>query len=243
MKENLVRQWTDAKTYGVAISGVDSCEDAMTTTERQPLTRERIIQAAVDLADEQGIDALSMRKLGSALGVEAMSLYNHVGGKDDILDSMVEYLFNSIGPIDATAGWQPTVRGAALAAKRAFASHPWSITLITTRQTLGDSSFAVMDAMVGMLLAEGYSTKIAHHAWHAIASHVMGYAFQEINSVFGSAGDPDQEEIADLIGQYSEQFPSLAAIGPHLMCCSYDEEFEFGLDLLLTGIASIKPTE
>jgi len=214
----------------------------MTTTERQPLTKERIIQAAVDLADEQGLDALSMRKLGAALGVEAMSLYNHVDGKEDILDSMVEYLFSSIGPIDATAGWQPTVRSAALAAKRAFASHPWSITLITTRQTLSEASFAVMDTMIGMLLADGYSTKTAHHAWHAIASHVMGYAFQEINSVFGSPGAAGQDEVAGLITQFASQFPSLAAIGEHLMCCSYDEEFEFGLDLILNGIAAIKPT-
>jgi AcrR family transcriptional regulator len=213
-----------------------------TTSERQPLTRERIIQAAVDLADEHGLEALSMRKLGSAVGVEAMSLYNHVSGKEDILDSMVEYLFDSIGPIDTAAGWQPTIRSAALAAKRAFASHPWSITLITTRQTLGDGSFAVMDAMIGMLLAAGYPTKIAHHAWHAIASHVMGYAFQEINSVFGKTGDPEQDDIEGLIAQYARQYPNLAAIGQHLMGCSYDEEFEFGLDLILTGIAGSKPT-
>ena len=236
-----IAERTAEATYGVALSGVDSSV-YMTTTERQPLTRERIIQAAVDLTDDRGLDALSMRKLGAALGVEAMSLYNHVGGKEDILDSMVEYLFNSIGPIDTTAGWQPTVRGAALAAKRAFASHPWSITLITTRQTLSEGSFAVMDAMIGMLLAEGYSTKTAHHAWHAIASHVMGYAFQEINSLFGQTGDPEQEDIEGLIAKYSKQFPSLAAIGEHLMCCSYDEEFEFGLDLILNGIAAIKPT-
>ncbi len=213
----------------------------MTTTERQPLTRERIIQAAVELADEHGLEALSMRKLGAALGVEAMSLYNHVGGKEDILDSMVEYLFHSIGPIDTTAGWQASTRVAAMAAKRAFAAHPWSITLLSTRETLSEGSFAVMDAMVGMLLADGYSTEVAHHAWHAVASHVMGYAFQEINSVFGNPGDPDQGHVEELIAQYAERFPSLAAIGPHLMCCSYDEEFEFGLDLILTGIAALEP--
>ncbi len=212
----------------------------MTTTERQPLTRERIIQAAVELADEHGLEALSMRKLGAALGVEAMSLYNHVGGKEDILDSMVEDLFQSIGPIDTTAGWQASARVAAMAAKRALAAHPWSITLLSTRETLSEGSFAVTDAMVGMLLADGYSTEVAHHAWHAVASHVMGYAFQEINSVFGNPGDPEQGHVEGLIAQYAERFPSLAAIGPHLMCCRYDEEFEFGLDLILTGIAALK---
>jgi AcrR family transcriptional regulator len=214
----------------------------MTATERQPLTKQRIIEAAVAFADEHGIEALSMRKLGTELGVEAMSLYNHVGGKDDILDSMVDYLFSAIGPIDPDGDWLETARAAALAAKRTFASHAWSVNLISAREGLSEASFALMDVLMGKLMAEGYSAKIAHHAWHAIASHVMGYAFQEINSVFGKGDDHDHDRAERLMAQYASRFPNLAAIAPHLMECSHDEEFEFGLDLILNGLAALKPS-
>lgn len=220
--------------------GVDSWH-AMTATERQPLTKERIITAAVAFADEHGIEALSMRKLGSELGVEAMSLYNHVDGKDDILDSMVDFLFASIGPVDTDSDWVETTRAAALAAKRVFASHPWSVQLISSREGLSEASFALMDALMGRLLDEGYSPKLAHHAWHAIASHVMGYAFQEIYSVFGKGEDHDHDRAERMLAEFAPKYPALATIAPHLMECSHDEEFEFGLDLILTGIAAQKP--
>ena len=217
-----------------------SSDHGMTTTDRQPLTRDRIVRAAIDFADEHGIEALSMRKLGTALGVEAMSLYNHVAGKDDILDSMVDYLFASIGPVAEEGEWVDRARDAALAAKRAFTSHPWSVNLISSREGLSESSFALMDTLLGTLLDEGYSPKIAHHAWHAIASHVMGYSFQEINSVFGQ-GDHDHERAERMLREFGPKFPRLAQIAPLLMNCSHDEEFEFGLDLILEGIARLKP--
>jgi AcrR family transcriptional regulator len=213
----------------------------MTTTERPPLTKERIVEAAVQFADEHGIEALSMRKLGAELGVEAMSLYNHVGGKDDILDSMVDYLFASIGRIDPEADWMVTARTAAIAAKDVFAAHAWSINLISSRKGISEASFALMESLLAPLIAAGYPVKTAHHAWHAIASHVMGYSFQEINSAFGDGDDHDHDRAERLIAENASRYPSLAAVAPYLMDCSYDEEFEFGLDLIITGIAALEP--
>ncbi len=213
----------------------------MTTTERRPLTRERIIEAAVAFADEHGIDALSMRKLGQVLGVEAMSLYNHVAGKDDILDGMVQHLFAGIGPIDTAGDWKVTARAAATAAKNAFAAHEWAVPLISTRETTSEASFGIMDVMIGMLLADGYDPETAHHAWHVIASHVLGYAFQEANSVFGRRDDQAREEAEQLLREYGRIFPNLAAVATYLMECSHDEEFQYGLDIILSGIEARKP--
>lgn len=205
-------------------------------TVRLPLTRERIIQAAADLADEQGIEALSMRRLGQALGVEAMSLYNHVEDKDDILAGMTDWLFVEIGPPVGADDWKASIRETAIRAKRVFAAHAWALPLCSARELSGPAGFALMDAMLELLLAQGYPIELVHHAWHVIASHVMGYAFQETTSTWGSDKEHDHGKAEALMRQYADRFPHVAALAPYLMQCSYDEEFEFGLDIILTGI-------
>jgi AcrR family transcriptional regulator len=173
------------------------------TTLRTPLTRKRIIEAAVELADEQGIEALSMRKLGHALGVEAMSLYNHVGGKDDILDGMVDGLFAEIGvPLPNGGDWKSAVTETATRAKDVFAAHSWAVPLITSRELTGPSAFALMDT----------------------------------SSTWGKDSDHDHAKADALLREYGEQFPNVAKLVPHLMECSHDEEFQFGLDIILSGI-------
>ena len=207
------------------------------TTLRTPLTRKRIIEAAVELADEQGIEALSMRKLGHSLGVEAMSLYNHVGGKDDILDGMVDGLFAEIGvPLPNGGDWKSAVTETATRAKDVFAAHSWAVPLITSRELTGPSAFALMDRTLGVLLDAGYPMDLVHHAWHVISSHVMGYAFQETSSTWGKDSDHDHAKADALLREYGEQFPNVAKLVPHLMECSHDEEFQFGLDIILSGI-------
>jgi AcrR family transcriptional regulator len=206
-------------------------------TIRLPLSRERIIEAAVAFGDEHGIEALSMRRLGRALGVEAMSLYNHVDGKDDILDGMVDALFAEIGvPVPDGDDWKSAVRLTATRAKDVFAAHTWSVPLMTSRGLNGASAFALMDATLGLFLDVGYPIDLVHHAWHVISSHVMGYAFQESSSTWGKDVEHDHDKVEALIREYADRFPHVARLVPHLMDCSHDEEFQFGLDIILTGI-------
>ncbi len=231
--------------YGVDLVAATTTETrslmAKTGTKRSPLTRDRIIAAAVAFTDENGIESLSMRKLGHELGVEAMSLYNHVADKDDILSGMVDSLFAEF-EMPVGEDWKSAVRVTAFSAKNVIAAHPWAVGLLSARQGMGEGTFQLMDAMMGLLLDAGYDTPTTHHAWHVIASHVMGYAFQEANSPFGDGDDHDHEASVELIRRFGDQFPSLAQVAPHLMECSYDEEFAFGLEIILSGIEARGPS-
>ncbi|CAN5526745.1 MAG: TetR/AcrR family transcriptional regulator [Acidimicrobiia bacterium] len=210
-------------------------------TVRLPLSRDRIVSAAVELADDQGIEALSMRKLGQALGVEAMSLYNHVEDKDDILSGMVDWLFAQIGPLDDTADWKVAVRHVAVRAKDVFTAHAWTLPLISAQGIAGPAAFGLMDSVLARLLGAGYPTHLVLHAWHVIASHVMGYSFQETTSVWASDEALDRKKRALLEG-YADRFPHVSALAEELMACSFVEEFEFGLDIILSGIEAARDT-
>lgn len=211
-----------------------------TPKTRRPLTRERIIQAAVALADERGLESLSMRKLGHELGVEAMSLYNHVDDKDAILDGMVDYLFHEIGELETSGDWKAAARSAASAARAVFAAHTWSVALLTARDSVSEGALSLMDSVIGLCLEAGFDAEEAHHAYHVIAGHVMGSVYQEINSFASSQDelDPQQRErLEQLVGT---KFPNVAASAPYLMNCEPSVEFEYGLEIILSGIEARK---
>lgn len=211
-------------------------DSVMTTTEtRSPLTRERIIDAAIELADENGVEVLSMRKLGAALGVEAMSLYNHVENKDDILDGMIDFVFSSIVTPDPSIEWRQWVRRTGLAAMEAFTAHSWVVNLLMQRGNFGPAALEFMDRTLGMLRGAGFDDESTHHAWQMLASHTMGYAFQQAS---GGYERGEQKDLgARLIG-IGDRFPHVVALAPYLSECAFDEEFAFGLEIIIDGLDS-----
>ncbi|MCI0679628.1 MAG: TetR/AcrR family transcriptional regulator [Actinobacteria bacterium] len=208
-------------------------------TTRHPLTRERIIAAAVDYADSHGVDDLSMRKLGAELGVEAMSLYNHVENKDDIYDGMIDHVFESIPIPDRSLPWQGQVRLIGEAAMDAFGRHPWVVLLLMQRGNFGPGALAFMDNALGVLRDAGFGDEDIHHAWQMLASHTMGYAFQQ-----GANPEGRTKEYADLesrLSQVAGRFPNVARIGSYLAECRWDQEYLFGLEIIIDGLESRLP--
>jgi AcrR family transcriptional regulator len=213
--------------------------DAM-TAPRVPLSKERVLRAAIDLADEQGIDALSMRKLGQTLGVEAMSLYNHAANKDEILDGIVDLVIAEIEVVPPETGWQAQLRAQILAARRVLLRHPWAARVLESRSDAGPAAMAYLETIVGILRGAGFSLDTTHHAMHALGSRVFGFE-QELFDEMGESG-PSPEEAAVLSGEMAERFPyitELAMAVSHeggLGGCDDDVEFAFGLDLILDGL-------
>ncbi|MFV2001313.1 MAG: TetR/AcrR family transcriptional regulator, partial [Acidimicrobiia bacterium] len=154
----------------------------MTAPTRETLTRGRIVEAAVAFADRHGVEALSMRKLGAELDVEAMSLYNHVANKDDIFDGMIDFVFASIPLPDPNDDWKLAVRKVGMAAMDAFTLHAWTVTLVMARGNMGPSALRFTDRVIGVFTDAGFSDEDAHHAWQMLASHTVGYAFQQAAS-------------------------------------------------------------
>lgn len=205
---------------------------AMTTTERIPLNRERIIEAAVAYADEHGLEDLSMRKLGAQLGVEAMSLYNHVANKDDIYDGMIDHVFSKIPLPDPEADWKIQIRQVGEAAMRSFGEHAWVPYVLMQRGNFGPAALQFMDRTLAVLESAGLSVADQHHAWQMLASHTMGYAFQR--------GANPTGEITDYAAamQALSQFPHVGRLAPLLVQCQWDEEYMFGLEIIIDGLAA-----
>src|SRR5688572_15721904 len=212
---------------------------------RLPLTRERVLCAAVDLADAGGIATLTMRKLGQALGVEAMSLYNHVANKDDILDGIVDLVFAEIGPPPRGGDWRSAMRERAFAARATLARHPWAIGLMESRLTPGPATLRHHDAVIGCLREAGFSIPLAAHAFSALDSYIYGFALQQANLPFRTA-----EEVAEMAETFLRHFPAdayphLAELTiEHVLRPGYDyaDEFAFGLDLVLDGLERARDT-
>ena len=216
---------------------------------REPLNRERVLAAAVELADREGIDALSMRRLGQELSVEAMALYNHVANKDDLLNGMVDAV---VGEVDLGetngADWKAIARNRILAARRVMRRHPWASAVIASRTDASPVVMGYMDSMAGIMLAGGFSPDLLHHAFHTLGSRVLGFS-QELFDDSGS-GLPSSPEVQELmIRQMSQAYPSIAEI---LKQVAHDEssivgsgcddqfEFEFAIDVILDGLESLR---
>ena len=143
---------------------------------REPLTKERILQAAVALADEGGVDSFSMRRVAQELGVVPMALYKHVANKDEMLDGMVDVVVGEIDPPLADADWKTAIRERVLSARRALLRHPWASKVIESRTNPTPTVIGYMDAMIGILRNGGFSIDLTHHAMHAMGSRMLGFS-------------------------------------------------------------------
>ncbi len=205
------------------------------TKSRPPLTRERIFRAAVALADDIGLDALTMRRLGSELDVEAMSLYKHVANKDEIMDGMVELVLGEIHIPTTDAPWQESMRLRASSARNVLQTHPWAIGLLEDRSSMGPVALRYMDAIIGNLRAAGFDIAMAAHAFWLLDSFVYGQVIQELSL---QVGPGESETGTDFATLDPDAYPHLAAMYRHAGTHDYafDDEFDFGLELLLDGL-------
>ena len=210
------------------------------TKPRTPLSRERVLVAAIAFADQSGIAALSMRKLGDTLGVEAMSLYNYVATKDQLLDGMVDLVFGEIELPAEGADWRSAMRERAESARQALRRHPWAIALMSTRTSPGPATLRHHNAVIGCLRAGGYSVPMAAHAFSALDSYIYGFALQEATLPLGDTEQETVEVAAMMMAQVpADQYPHLTEFAvEHVMKPGYDygAEFAFGLDLILDGL-------
>ena len=199
------------------------------------------MQVAVALADAGGIESLSMRKLARELGVEAMSLYYHVKGKEDILDGMVDIVFSEIELPSAGATWKTAMRERAESTRRVLGRHPWAISLIDSRTTPGAETLKHLDTVIGFLIGAGFSIPMAAHAMSLLDSYVRGFALQEASLPLDATGDigAATEGILEQQPMVAGAFPHLAQMAAKLILqpgYAYGNEFEFGLRVILDGI-------
>ena len=176
---------------------------------RTPLTRDRVLQAALALADAGGIEALSMRKLGEAVGVEAMSLYNHVPSKADLLDGLIDLVFSEIELPSGAAGWRTAMRERAIAIRAALSRHRWAIGLMESRTSPGPATLRHHDAVLGCLRRAGFPVALAAHAYAVLDSYIYGFALQEASLPFDTG-----EETAELAQAMLARFPVRAVPAP-----------------------------
>jgi AcrR family transcriptional regulator len=206
---------------------------------RSPLNRERVLRAALHLADEAGADALTMRELGRRLGVEAMSLYNHVDNKDDLLDGMLDLVVSEVDLPSGDVDWREAMRRRAVSAREVFARHPWASALLDSRESGGPGRMRYFEWVIGTLRRAGFSVELAVRAFSAIDSYVYGFGRQQLNM---SAGEFDgtREEMYDafLSTIPADAFPYLGEATEYMLRAGYDEsaDFEFGLGLILDGL-------
>jgi AcrR family transcriptional regulator len=198
-----------------------------------------VLLAAVEFADAYGVEELSMRKLGQDLGVEAMSLYNHVASKDDLLDGMIDVVFSEIPLACADQHWQSGMRERAIAVRAALLRHPWAIGLMESRRRPGPATLRHHDAVLGCLRRAGFSVPLAAHAYSVLDSYIYGFALNEQSLPFDTPQDV-AEVGTDMLEQFpAEAYPNLSEfIMEHALKPGYEyaQEFEFGLDLILDGL-------
>ncbi|MCX6430321.1 MAG: TetR/AcrR family transcriptional regulator C-terminal domain-containing protein [Actinobacteria bacterium] len=208
---------------------------------RAPLNRERVSLAAVRLADESGLDALSMRNLAQELGVVPMALYKHVANKEELFDEMINALVLEIDPLQKDLEWKPALRHRILSARTVLLRHPWAPHVIESRTSASPVVLDYMDTLIGIFLKAGFSLDLTHHAMHALGSRMWGF----IQEVFPTPESPtDPEELAEAFAQWSIRYPNIiemATAANHTdesqrtQGCDDQFEFEFALDLMLDG--------
>lgn len=213
--------------------------DRKAPLERQPLTRERALQAAIALADAEGLDHLTMRRLAEELGVEAMSLYHHVPNKDAILDGMVDLVFAEIELPTPSVDWRAAIHRRAASLRTVLLRHPWAIRIMESRVAPGPATLTQHDAVLGCLRAGDFSVALAAHAYAVLDAYVYGFVLTELNLPFQNT-----EQTHEVAAAIFDQLPPGAF--PHLVELtkehvlkpgySYANEFEFGLELILDGL-------
>jgi AcrR family transcriptional regulator len=198
-----------------------------------------VLRAAIALADRGGIDSLSMRKLGGKLGVEAMSLYNHVRNKESMVDGMVDVVFSEIALPPGGVDWRAAMRQRAISVREVLLRHPWANGLMESRSSPGPANLRHHDAVLGSLRRAGFSVEMAAHAYSILDGYIYGFTLTELTLPFHNPG-----EVAEVAGKILEGFragdyPYLAEMAVDRAMkpgYNYGDEFEFGLDLILDGI-------
>ncbi len=204
---------------------------------RLPLSKERVLRAAVELADRDGSDAVSMRKLGQALGADPMSLYHHVQDKGGILDGIVDVVVDEIEISRSATDWKTALRGQVMEARAVMLRHPWAPRVIEARPDPGPATLRYLDVVLGILRDGGFSIDMAHHAIHVLGSRILGFSQDLFDD---NATDPDVAALA--ARQLASVYPrigELALAVSHeggLGGCDDEFEFAFGLDLILDGL-------
>jgi AcrR family transcriptional regulator len=211
---------------------------AAETARREPLTRARILQAAVRVMDADGLEAVTMRRLGRELGVEAMSLYNHVPSKEDLLSGILETVLGQFELPQDDGDWLERLRDLAVAYRRLLLAHPNVLSLFAEHRHLDPDCLQPIELTLEALRGGGLSVEETTTAYHMLVGYVMGHATLEIAGVM--SGDPDPEHAAQheafLHLLPRDRFPRMAEMLPYLAHCDREAEFEFGLDMLLAGL-------
>ena len=220
----------------------------MEVPKRARLNRERVLEAAVTLADEIGIDALSMRRLAQELGVVPMALYKHVADKEDLLDGMVDAIIREIAALVPDSGWRDTIRRRVLSARSTLHRHRWARQAIESRSHPTPAVLEYQDSFAGIFLAGGFTPDLAHHVMHALGGRMWGFTQELFEGSAKPKADAQPSASADA---QAEMFTQMAALYPNIVTvatatqhdddsvvgrgCDDQFEFEFALDLLLDG--------
>ena len=220
-------------------------EATSTSEPRVPLSRDRVLLSAVAIADRDGLESLTMRRLAESLGVEAMSLYYHVDNKDDILDGMVDIAFAEIDMPSDVPEWIDAMRRRANSVRDVLKRHPWAIKLMQSRTNPGPATLEHHDAVLGMLRTSGFGIEMTAHAISVMDAYIYGFVLQEMSLPFDTF-----EEVEEIAGAILEAFPTDAY--PHLAELTvehvlqpgyaYSNEFAFGLDMILDGLDQARAT-
>ncbi|MDH4117780.1 MAG: TetR/AcrR family transcriptional regulator C-terminal domain-containing protein [Acidimicrobiia bacterium] len=223
--------------------------------KRTPLSRDRVLAATVELADESGIEAVTMRKVAERLGVEAMSLYHHIANKEALLDGIVEGVLQEIeadlGGFTTEmgeAGWKATMRHRILTARQAMLRHRWAPGVIETRTTMTPTLIRYFDTLVGLFKEAGFTYDVAHHAMHALGSRALGFNQELFEPADTTA---DGQDVDTMMESMASEIPHIVAMLAEVVdhdpestvgWCDDQTEFEFGLDLLLDGLERMAST-
>jgi len=208
------------------------------TERRAPLTRGRVLEAAMALADQSGLESLTMRRLGEELGVGPMALYRHVANKDDLVDAMVDVVFGEIGVPSLGVDWRTAMRDRAIAVHDALLRHRWATGMMESRRNPGPASLQHHDAVIGSLRAAGFDIATAAHAYSLLDSYLYGFAATQMNLPF--TPDDVGEKAESMLQPFAAgAYPHLTEmLTDHIMRPGYDyaDEFEYGLDVILEGL-------
>jgi AcrR family transcriptional regulator len=216
--------------------GADSGQGTGAVT---PLSKERVLRRALALADSEGIDALSMRRLGKELDAGAMSLYHHIRDKEQLLDGMVDLVFAEIALPEVRDEWQAAMRARAVSARQVLARHPWAIAIMASRTTPGPANLRHHEAVTACLREAGFSIRMATHANWLLDSYVYGFALQEASLPFADAGELTAMIHKVFLPQLPPaEYPYLNESATELAQGDYDpaDEFTYGLDLILDAL-------
>lgn len=221
----------------------------MTASHRRPegsepgLSKQLVVAEALRLADSEGVDGLSMRRLARDLGAGAMSIYHYVASKDELLDAMIDIVFAEIDLPPEDLDWQAAIRLRAASARQVLARHPWAIALMESRTTPGPANLRHREAVTACLRRAGFGIVMAAHANWLLDSYVYGFALQEASLPFDTAGGlADLTEDVYLPQLPADEFPYLHESAAALMADGYEPagEFDFGLDLILAALESLR---